>query len=153
LRTSANRRFRAASKRSAKGSIHAKLFSHRRSCAFFIPADHRVSGPACISTADGFYDAHIKIALRNSNIGLAQGLDEDLRQRGRLTNLTLIRAYSPVALRVYGAWFALKDALSTDLADREIFILSLAISETQGSDMPMGFFRRTLARDPAVVLC
>ena len=76
---------------------------------------------------------------------LKAGLDEELRLRGRLTNLKLIQARSPVALRIYGEWFALTDALKPALSDRAIFIFSLAISEAQASSIPVGFFRRALS--------
>lgn len=74
------------------------------------------------------------------------GLDEELRARGRLTNLKLIQARSPAALRVYGEWFALKEALNAKLSDRAVFIFSLAISEAQRSPIPIGFFRRALKK-------
>lgn len=77
---------------------------------------------------------------------IAAGLDEERRLRGRLTNLKLIQARSPVALRVYGEWFALKDALNAKLSDRAVFILSMAISEAQRSSIPIGFFRRALSK-------
>lgn len=77
---------------------------------------------------------------------LKEGLDEELRLRGRLTNLKLIQARSPVALRIYGEWFALKDALNVRLSDRAVFIFSLAIAEAQQSSIPIGFFRRALTK-------
>lgn len=77
---------------------------------------------------------------------LKAGLDEELRLRGRLTNLKLIQARSPTALRVYGEWFALKDVLNARLSDRSVFIFSLAISEAQRSSIPIGFFRRALIK-------
>ncbi|WP_312794436.1 hypothetical protein [Tianweitania sp.] len=77
---------------------------------------------------------------------LKAGLEEELRLRGRLTNLKLIQARSPVALRVYGEWFALKDALNARLSDRAIFIFSLAIAKAQRSEIPVGFFRRALSQ-------
>lgn len=77
---------------------------------------------------------------------LKAGLDEELRLRGRLTNLKLIQARSPTALRIYGEWFALKDALNVRLSDRAVFIFSLAISEAQRSSIPIGFFRRALIK-------
>lgn len=77
---------------------------------------------------------------------LKAGLDEELRLRGRLTNLKLIQARSPAALRIYGEWFTLKDALNAQLSDRAVFIFSLAIAEAQQSAIPVGFFRRALTK-------
>lgn len=99
-----------------------------------------------MAMTEGFMTRISKISLETATSDARQGLDEELRKRGRLTNLKLIQAHSPVALRVYGEWFALKDALAADLSDREIFILSLAISEAQSADIPVGFFRRALAQ-------
>ena len=86
------------------------------------------------------------IVYETAPIGLKAGLDEELRLRGRLTNLKLIQARSPVALRVYGEWFALKEALNVTLSDRAVFIFSLAIAEAQHSTIPIGFFRRALSK-------
>lgn len=73
-------------------------------------------------------------------------LDEELRLRGRLTNLKLIQAHSPAALRIYGEWFTLKDALNERLSDKAIFVFSHAISTAQKSAIPIGFFRRALSK-------
>jgi hypothetical protein len=86
------------------------------------------------------------ISYGTAPASLKAGLDEELRLRGRLTNLKLIQARSPVALRVYGEWFALKEALNAKLTDRAVFIFSLAIAEAQRSSIPIGFFRRALSK-------
>ena len=86
------------------------------------------------------------ISYETAPASLRAGLDEELRLRGRLTNLKLIQARSPVALRVYGEWFALKEALNAKLSDRAVFVFSLAIAEAQHSPIPIGFFRRALSK-------
>jgi len=74
-----------------------------------------------------------------------EAIAQELRARGRMTNLKWIQAHSPAALRIYGEWFALKAELSPVIGDRAIFIFSLAISEAQDATIPVGFFRRALS--------
>lgn len=74
-----------------------------------------------------------------------EAIEQELRARGRMTNLKWIQARSPAALRIYGEWFTLKAALSPVIGDRAIFIFSLAISQAQGATIPVGFFRRALS--------
>src|SRR5690606_31940081 len=51
--------------------------------------------------------------------------DEELRLRGRMTNMKRTLMHSPVALRVYGEWFALRDELAPVIGDRAILTLCL----------------------------
>ena len=71
--------------------------------------------------------------------------DEELRLRGRMTNMKRTLAHSPVALRVYGEWFALRDALAPVIGDRAVLTLCLAISFEMDNIVGMAFMRRGLA--------
>lgn len=70
--------------------------------------------------------------------------DEELRLRGRLTNMKRILLHSPVAHRIYAEWFTLRDLLRPALSDRAIWLFSLAISEACEALIPTTFFRRVL---------
>lgn len=70
--------------------------------------------------------------------------DEELRLRGRMTNMKRTLLHSPVAHRIYAEWFTLRDALHPVIADRALWIFCLAISETSQSRIAVGFFRRAL---------
>ncbi len=70
--------------------------------------------------------------------------DEELRLRGRMTNMKRIMLHSPVAHRIYAEWFTLRDLLRPALSDRGIWLFSLAISEASNSVIPATFFRRAL---------
>ena len=70
--------------------------------------------------------------------------DEELRQRGRMTNMKRIQLHSPAAHRIYAEWFTLRDLLRPALGDRAIWLLSLAISESCRAEIPVTFFRRAL---------
>ncbi|OWW04590.1 hypothetical protein ATY81_00955 [Rhizobium sp. R72] len=69
--------------------------------------------------------------------------DEEVRARGRMTNMKRTLLHSPVAHRVYAEWFTLRAELSS-IADRSIFVFSHAISESAGSMIAITFFRRAL---------
>ena len=71
---------------------------------------------------------------------------EELRLRGRMTNMKRTLLHSPVALRVYGEWFALRDELRPVLGDRAIWIFAHAISKAAGSPIGTGFMRRALVQ-------
>ncbi|SFI41903.1 hypothetical protein SAMN03080618_00352 [Aquamicrobium aerolatum DSM 21857] len=71
--------------------------------------------------------------------------DEELRLRGRMTNMKRTLMHSPVALRVYGEWFALRDELAPVIGDRAILTLCLAISTQMDNTVGIGFMRRGLA--------
>lgn len=71
--------------------------------------------------------------------------DEEIRLRGRMTNMKRTLMHSPVALRVYGEWFSLRDELAPVIGDRAILTLCLAISTQMNNVVGMGFMRRGLA--------
>ncbi|AZO67137.1 MULTISPECIES: hypothetical protein [unclassified Mesorhizobium] len=70
--------------------------------------------------------------------------DEELRLRGRMTNMKRILLHSPAAHRIYAEWFTLRDLLRPDLDDRAIWLFSLAISAACRAEVPVTFFRRAL---------
>ncbi len=70
--------------------------------------------------------------------------DEELRLRGRMTNMKRTLLHSPAALRVYGEWFTLRDELRPVLGDRAIWIFCHAICVASGSAVGTGFMRRAL---------
>lgn len=70
--------------------------------------------------------------------------DEELRRRGRMTNMKRIMLHSPVAHRIYAEWFTLRDLLRPAIPDRAIWLFSLAISEANHALVPTTFFRRAL---------
>src|SRR6185437_13573472 len=72
--------------------------------------------------------------------------DEEMRLRGRMTNMKRTLLHSPVALRIYGEWFALRDELRPVLGDRAIFIFAHAISKANQSPTGATFMRRALAQ-------
>ena len=70
--------------------------------------------------------------------------DAELRLRGRMTNMKRTLLHSPVALRVYGEWFALRDELRPVLGDRAIWLFAHAISLASNSPVGTNFMRRAL---------
>jgi hypothetical protein len=70
--------------------------------------------------------------------------DEELRLRGRMTNMKRTLLHSPAALRVYGEWFTLRDELRPVLGDRAIWIFAHAISAVSGTVVGTNFMRRAL---------
>jgi hypothetical protein len=70
--------------------------------------------------------------------------NEELRLRGRMTNMKRTLLHSPAALRVYGEWFTLRDELRPVLDDRPIWIFAHAISLASGSVVGTNFMRRAL---------
>jgi hypothetical protein len=70
--------------------------------------------------------------------------DEELRLRGRMTNMKRILLHSPTAHRIYAEWFTLRDLLKPAIPDRAIWLFSLAISEASQAHVPTTFFRRAL---------
>ncbi|WP_375449446.1 hypothetical protein [uncultured Devosia sp.] len=73
-----------------------------------------------------------------------QAHDEELRLRGRMTNMKRTLLHSPAALRVYGEWFTLRDLLRPILGDRAIWMFAYAISHASGSLIGTNFMRRAL---------
>jgi len=70
--------------------------------------------------------------------------DAELRLRGRMTNMKRTLLHSPVALRVYGEWFALRDELQPALGTRAIWLFAHAISLASNSPVGTNFMRRAL---------
>jgi len=70
--------------------------------------------------------------------------DEELRLRGRMTNMKRTLLHSPAALRVYGEWFTLRDELRPVLGARLIWIFAHAISLASASAVGTNFMRRAL---------
>ncbi|AJC80770.1 hypothetical protein IE4803_CH03603 [Rhizobium etli bv. phaseoli str. IE4803] len=70
--------------------------------------------------------------------------DEEIRLRGRMTNMKRTLLHSPVAHRIYAEWFTLRAELDPVISDREIWIFSHAISKAASSTIAITFFRRAL---------
>lgn len=70
--------------------------------------------------------------------------DEELRLRGRMTNMKRTLLHSPAALRIYGEWFTLRDELRPVIGDRAIWLFAHAISAATKSIVGTTFMRRAL---------
>ncbi|MBY3594330.1 carboxymuconolactone decarboxylase family protein [Rhizobium bangladeshense] len=70
--------------------------------------------------------------------------DEEVRLRGRMTNMKRTLLHSRVAHRIYAEWFTLRAELDPVIGDREIWIFSHAISKAAKSKIAITFFRRAL---------
>ncbi|TAU85057.1 hypothetical protein [Rhizobium leguminosarum] len=70
--------------------------------------------------------------------------DEEVRLRGRMTNMKRTLLHSPAAHRIYAEWFTLRAELDPDVSDRAIWIFSHAISKAAKSKIAITFFRRAL---------
>ncbi|NZD51058.1 hypothetical protein [Rhizobium leguminosarum] len=80
--------------------------------------------------------------------------DEEVRLRGRMTNMKWTLLHSPAAHRIYAEWFTLRAELAPAISDREIWIFSHAISKAAKSKIAITFFRRALINngfDPDVL--
>ncbi|WDR07092.1 hypothetical protein PSQ90_06565 [Devosia rhodophyticola] len=73
-----------------------------------------------------------------------QAHDAEMALRGRMTNMKRTLLHSPVALRIYGEWFALRDQLLPILGVRPIWLFAEAISKSSDSPIGMGFMRRAI---------
>jgi hypothetical protein len=69
--------------------------------------------------------------------------DEEVRVRGRMTNMKRTLLHSPQAHRIYAEWFTLRAELAS-ISDRPIWIFSHAISKSCHSKIAITFFRRAL---------
>ena len=76
---------------------------------------------------------------------IRQAHDEEVRVRGRMTNMKRTLLHSPTAHRIYAEWFTLREELRPALDDRSIWFFSHAISEAMQSPIAVGFFRRAFA--------
>ena len=70
--------------------------------------------------------------------------DEEVRLRGRMTNMKRTLLHSPAAHRIYAEWFTLRAELDPIISDRAIWIFSHAISKAAKSKIAVTFFRRAL---------
>ncbi|MBY5704668.1 hypothetical protein HFO38_18420 [Rhizobium leguminosarum] len=70
--------------------------------------------------------------------------DEEVRLRGRMTNMKRTLLHSPAAHRIYAEWFTLRAELDPAINDRAIWIFSHAISKAARSKIAITFFRRAL---------
>jgi len=80
--------------------------------------------------------------------------DEEVRVRGRMTNMKRILLHSPVAHRIYAEWFTLREELRPALDDRAVWLFCHAIARASRSAIPVGFFRRAMINaglEPATV--
>lgn len=89
--------------------------------------------------------AHIpQLAYAEATPEQQKAHDDELALRGRMTNMKRTLYHSPVALRIYGEWFTLRDQLLPVLGDRPIWVFAHAISVASGSAVGIGFMRRAL---------
>ena len=75
--------------------------------------------------------------------------DEEIRLRGRMTNMKRTLLHSPQAHRIYAEWFTLREELQPAVDDRAIQVFCKAISEEVGSKIAVTFFRRALIQSGA----
>lgn len=69
--------------------------------------------------------------------------DEEVKVRGRMTNMKRTLLHSPAAHRIYAEWFTLRAELA-GISDRPIWVFSHAISKACNSKIAITFFRRAL---------
>ena len=70
--------------------------------------------------------------------------DDEIRARGRMTNMKRTLLHSPQAHRIYAEWFTLREELLPTVDDRSIQVFCRAISEEAGSKIAVTFFRRAI---------
>ncbi|RUT30386.1 hypothetical protein EMQ25_13855 [Arsenicitalea aurantiaca] len=70
--------------------------------------------------------------------------DEEMRLRGRMTNMKRTLLHSPPALRIYGEWFTLRDQLLPVLGNRAILLFAQAICRASRSRVGASFMQRAL---------
>ena len=89
--------------------------------------------------------SHIpQIDYETASAEIRQAHDEEVRVRGRMTNMKRTLLHSPAAHRIYAEWFTLRAELNPAVNDREIWIFSHAISKASKSKIAITFFRRAL---------
>lgn len=90
--------------------------------------------------------SHIpQIDYETASDAIREAHDEEVRVRGRMTNMKRTLLHSPPAHRIYAEWFTLREELRSAFDDRSIWLFCHAISEAMGSTIGMGFFRRAFA--------
>ncbi len=88
--------------------------------------------------------SHIpQIDYANASDQIRAAHDEEVRVRGRMTNMKRTLLHSPAAHRIYAEWFTLRSELSA-IPDRPIWVFSHAISKASNSRIAITFFRRAL---------
>lgn len=105
--------------------------------------------PDCYLRRDGITEndamSHIpQIDYDTASDDIRQAHDEEVRVRGRMTNMKRTLLHSPAAHRIYAEWFTLRAELNPAVSDREIWIFSHAISKSSNSKIAITFFRRAL---------
>lgn len=105
--------------------------------------------PDCYLRRDGITEndamSHIpQIDYDTASDDIRQAHDEEVRVRGRMTNMKRTLLHSPAAHRIYAEWFTLRAELNPAVSDREIWIFSHAISRSSNSKIAITFFRRAL---------
>jgi hypothetical protein len=85
-----------------------------------------------------------QIDYETASEDIRQAHDEEVRVRGRMTNMKRTLLHSPAAHRIYAEWFALRAELNPVIDDRAIWIFSHAISKASQSRIAITFFRRAL---------
>lgn len=105
--------------------------------------------PDCYLRRDGRNEndamSHIpQIDYDTASDDIRQAHDEEVRVRGRMTNMKRTLLHSPAAHRIYAEWFTLRAELNPAVNDREIWIFSHAISNSCNSKIAITFFRRAL---------
>jgi hypothetical protein len=73
--------------------------------------------------------------------------DEEVRLRGRMTNMKRTLLHSIPANRIYAEWFTLRDELRPVLSDREVWLFCHAIAVQQNALVPRMFFRRAMSEN------
>ncbi|WDR02646.1 hypothetical protein PSQ19_19065 [Devosia algicola] len=85
-----------------------------------------------------------QVDYANANSEQRAAHDEEMRLRGRMTNMKRTLLHSPAALRVYGEWFTLRDQLLPVVGERAIWLFAEAICAASDSKIGMGFMRRAI---------
>jgi hypothetical protein len=89
--------------------------------------------------------SHIpQIDYETASADIRQAHDDEVRARGRMTNMKRTLLHSPEAHRIYAEWFTLRAELLPVIDDRAIWIFSHAISKALNSKIAVTFFRRAL---------
>lgn len=90
--------------------------------------------------------SHIpQIDYETASDAIREAHDEEIRLRGRMTNMKRTLLHSPTAHRIYAEWFTLREELRPAFDDRAIWLLCHAISQAMHSPIAMGFFRRAFS--------
>jgi hypothetical protein len=109
------------------------------------PLKDALSLAAAHANGPDFCMPHIPmIDYENAPQDIREAHDEELRLRGRMTNMKRTLLHSPQAHRIYAEWFTLRAELIPHVDDRAIQVFCRAISEEAGSKIAVTFFRRAI---------